>query len=329
MKNNHSSLRAQSKTASLIKLIVAAVILIVLIVMPFVGGAYIRNILILIFLYMAVSQMWNLLAGYTGLVSLGMQAFIGLAGYVLALTTQQYGKPIWLAFILAAVIAVVFALIISLPIFKMKGVYFTIGTWIIAEALYVFFANWAFVKYSIGYNITVAYRMNLNTFYYLCLVIGIVSIAVVLFILRSKTGLALMAMRDNEDAAEVRGVRLYRTKLMCFLIASVVTAIAGVALYLNLAYIRPTNAFSIEWTVSMVFIVIIGGIGTIEGPIIGAIIYVLLSQILYNFAGYSNLILGIIAVILIMVAPKGIMGYLEERFAWDIFGIRRRIKPKS
>ena len=134
-----------------------------------------------------------------------------------------------------------------------------------------------------------------------------------------------MAMRDNEDAAEMRGVRLYRTKLFCFLVASVMTAITGVALYLNLATIRPGPAFSIDWTVAMCFIVIIGGIGTIEGPIIGAIIYVLLTQFLYSFPGYSNLILGIIAVALILAAPKGIMGYLEDRFGFDIFGIRRRL----
>ena len=321
----NSNLRVQTQKSKIAKLITFIVIIAILAIFPHVGGDYGRNVLILVFLYMAIGQMWNLMAGYTGLVSLGMQAFIGISGYVLALVVQVNGLPIALAFVFAAVIAILFALLISLPIFKMKGVYFTIGTWIIAEALYVFFVNWKFVNFGIGYNITAAYRMNLNMFYYMCLIIGIVATLIVVIILRSKMGLALMAMRDNEDAAEMRGVRLYRTKLFCFLVSSVMTSITGVALYLNLATIRPSSAFSIDWTVAMCFIVIIGGIGTIEGPIIGAIVYVLLTQFLYSFPGYSNLILGIIAVALILVAPKGIMGYLEDRFGFDIFGIRRRL----
>ena len=93
---------------------------------------------------------------------------------------------------------------------------------------------------------------------------------------------------------------------------------------MNQAYIKPTSAFSIEWTIAMTFMVIIGGIGTIEGPIVGALVYVLLRQYLYEFPGWSNLILGAIAIVIIIAAPKGIMGYLNGRFGWDIFSVRRR-----
>ncbi len=315
-----------TKTTRTIKFAVLAVVIIALISLPLWGTEYSVSVIILMLLYLSLAQMWNLLGGYTGLVSLGQQAFIGIGGYAVAMLTQVYKMPIVLGVITAAVVTIIFALIISLPIFKMKGVYFTIGTWIIAEALSIFFVNWAFVNYGIGYNITVAYKLSMVNFYYFCLFIGIGSVVIVYIILRSKLGLALMAMRDNESAAEVRGVKLYRTKLTCFLIAATWTAITGCGLYLNLAYIKPASAFSIEWTVSMVFMVIIGGSGTIEGPIIGAFIYIFLRQYLYNFPGISNIILGAIAIIIIIAAPKGIMGYLNERFGWDFFSVRRRIK---
>jgi branched-chain amino acid transport system permease protein len=207
----------------------------------------------------------------------------------------------------------------------MRGVYFTIGTWIVAEALLIFCTNWKFVNYSIGYNVTIAYAFSPRIIYVMSFVIGIGSVVLVYALLRSRTGLALMAMRDNESAAEVRGVILYRTKLKCFLISAAYTGITGAVMYLNLAFVKPSSAFSIDWTVSMVFIVIIGGIGTIEGPIIGAVIYILIRQYLYNFPGISMIILGAIAVVMILVMPKGIMGTLHDKFGLEIFSVRRSI----
>ncbi len=316
----------KNSTAGIIKKIVLIIILALLVTVPVWGGEYLINVMILILLYMALGQMWNLLGGYAGLVSLGQQSFIGLGGYALAMISQVYHLPIPLAFLVAGVVSVLFALVISLPIFKMKGVYFTIGTWIVSECLAVFFSTWAYVNYAQGYNISATYTMSSTVIFYVAFAVGIGTLIVVYAILRSKLGLALMAMRDNESAAEVRGIELYKTKLKCFLISAFVTGIAGAALYLNLAFIQPVAAFGIDWTVSMVFIVIIGGIGTIEGPIIGAVIFVLLRQILYSFPGFSLVLLGIIAIIIIMVAPKGIMGIFNNKLGVEVFSVRRRFK---
>jgi branched-chain amino acid transport system permease protein len=141
-------------------------------------------------------------------------------------------------------------------------------------------------------------------------------------------GLALMAMRDNESAAETIGIELYRTKLTCFLLAAFVTGITGSALYLLIAYIQPYAAFGIDWTVSMVFMVIIGGIGTLEGPVIGAVCYVLMKQYLYEYPGISMLILGAISIVIILAAPKGIMGTIQDRYGFDILSARRRLKDR-
>ncbi|NLP30661.1 MAG: branched-chain amino acid ABC transporter permease [Clostridiales bacterium] len=309
-----------------VKIIVAAIILIIMGTLPFWGSGYMTNVFLLIFLYMSIGMMWNLLSGYAGLTSLGQQAFIGIGGYSVAVLTQVYGLSLIWGFAVGSVVGVVFALVISMPIFKMNGAYFTIGTWIIAEALYIFFVKWEFVNYGIGYPITAAYGIPMWGLYLASFIVGIGSIVIVTLLLKSRLGLTLMAMRDDSGAAEVRGVKLYRTKLICYLIAAFWVTITGCLLFLNQAYIVPSSAFTIDWTIACVFIVIIGGIGTIEGPIVGAVIYVFLRQILYGFPGISNIILGIIAIIIIIVAPKGIMGYLNNKFNLDIFSIRRRIK---
>jgi branched-chain amino acid transport system permease protein len=291
---------------------------------PLWSSEYMLSVLLLVFLYMALGQMWNLLAGYTGLVSLGQQIFIGLGGYSLAVITQLYKLPIPLAIAVGCIVSVLFALIISQPIFKMRGVYFTIGTWIVAEALIVFFSVWTYVRGGQGFNITAAYELTVTHLYYISLAVGLGALGLVYYLLRSKIGLALMAMRDNESAAETLGVELYRTKLKVFLISAFVTGLTGAVLYLSIAYIQPKSAFGIDWTVAMVFMVIIGGIGTIEGPILGAFFYVLLKQYLYSFPGISMIILGVVAILTILIAPKGIMGTLHERFGFEILSVRRR-----
>jgi branched-chain amino acid transport system permease protein len=312
--------KAGSKT---VKPVVLSAVLALLISIPAWGGQYITSIFILIFLYTAIAQMWNLLGGYSGLISLGQQSFVGIGGYALAMASQVYKLPVVWGFAAAGVLSVLFAFLTSFPIFKMKNVYFTIGTWIVSECLRVFFLIWPFVNYGTGYNISATYRMSPGLIYYISMAIGLCSVALVVFLLRSKFGLSLMAMRDNESAAEIRGIELYKTKLKCFLISSFVTGIAGSALYLNLAFIQPNAAFSIDWTVSMVFIVIIGGIGTVEGPIVGAILFVLLRQYLYSFPGFSMLLLGVVAIVIILIAPRGIVGYLNKRFGLDVFSVRR------
>lgn len=324
----NTMLGSNNKLISIKSLVVVAII-VAAALLPLYGSDYAISVGLLIFSYMSLGQMWNLLAGYSGLVSLGQQAFIGIGAYTLAKVSTGYGMNIAWSFFIAVGIALVFALVISFPIFKLSGVYFTIGTWIVSESLMVFFRNWSFVNFDAGYNITAAYRIPMGTLYLGAMALGIGSIAIVFFILRSKMGLALMAMRDNESAAEVRGVRLYRTKLICFLIASAYTALTGVVLYLNIAYVKPGATFGIDWAVAMVFIVVIGGMGTIEGPIIGAVIYVILRQWLLNFPGISMIILGAIAVAVIMLAPKGIMGALHGKFGFELFSVRRTIDQKA
>lgn len=308
-----------------VKWIVICLLALVFLTFGWWGGARLVSIVTLVMIYMAMAQVWNLLSGFAGLTSLGHQAFFGIGGYVLALTAQKFKISMWWSFLIAIVVCVVFALIISVPIFKMSGVYFTIGTWIVAEAICTLFLNWEFVNYGIGYTISAALKVPTWGLYLMSAILGIGMTALLVFLMRSRLGMSLRAIRDNTSAAEVRGIKIFPTKLIVFLISAAVMALCGIVMYINQIYITPSGAFSIDWTIAMVFIVIIGGSGTIEGPIVGAFVYVILNQILYNFPGYSNLIMGAIAVIVIILAPKGIMGYLGEKFHWDVFDIRRRL----
>lgn len=313
------------KSGKYISLAAAALVIGALAFLPFWGSRYFVLLFMLFFLYLSFAQMWNLLAGYSGLISLGQQCFIGLGGYTLAVLSVYHGLPIWLSIIIGGIVAVLFALVISIPIFRMRGVYFTIGTWIVAEAMGIWFSNWEYVKMGQGMFIKPAYKLTITDIYYCAFFIGVGSVFLVYFLLRSKLGLSLMAMRDDEGASETMGVNSYRSKLYCFLIAAFITGITAGVMYLFQIFIQPYKAFGIDWTVRLSFIVIIGGIGTIEGPIVGAIIFVLLQQIFAEYISVSMILLGVTAVAVMVLAPKGIMGTIQQKLGFEFLSPRRML----
>jgi branched-chain amino acid transport system permease protein len=307
-----------------IRFIIIISSLAVLTTLPHWASRYTVSVLLLVFLYMTLASMWNLLAGYSGLISLGQQMFIGLGGYTLAVLSMYYGFPIFLSVLLGGVISVILALLISQPIFRMKGVYFAIGTWIIAEALGISFSNWRYVRYGMGMFIQPAYKLSMSSIYYAAMIISMGSLLLVYLLLRSNLGLALMAIRDDDTASEAVGVNIFRSKLTCFLISAFVSGIAAGVIYLNTIFIQPFEAFGIGWTVKLLFIVIIGGMGTVEGPIAGAIIFVILQQYLSEYVGFNLIIFGTITIMVIFFMPKGIMGTFQNKFGIELLPIRRQ-----
>jgi branched-chain amino acid transport system permease protein len=306
-----------------IKWIILAALAVALATVPVWGSEYALLFFMLFCIYLAMAQMWNLLSGYSGLISLGQQSFVGLGGYTVAVLSSYYGINLWLSVCLGGIASVLLALFMSLFIFRMKGVYFAIGTWIFAEALLVWFSNWAYVKYGSGLFIKAPDGLSMEKIYFAAFTVGAGSVALVYFILRSRLGLGLMAMRDDDVVSETLGVEVFRSKLYCFLISAFVTGVTAGIFYIFQIFIQPYKAFAIDWTVKLVFMVIIGGIGTIEGPIVGAIIYVILSQFLAEYFSVSMLFLGGIAIVVILVAPKGIMGTLQEKLGFEILSPRR------
>ena len=297
--------------------IVLAAIVVLLALLPVIGMPeqwliYLR----LFFIYLAIANMWNLLAGYSGLISLCQPAFIGLAGYTMVILAW-IGTPIYVGIIAGAVVAAVFAFLISIPVFRLRGIYFAIGTLVVPEAMkYVFLilrpVGGTLLGGGAGYVLKGAGEFSTTEVYWLALIIGLVSIFLMRFVLSSKMGLGLAAIRDSDTTAASAGVNVFRLKLFSFVIAAVVTAIAGAVFYVAQASIEPTSAFNIKWTMICILAVVIGGMRTQVGPILGTLIVVFLHFALARYAGYSLIIQGVILVVVMLVAPFGIIGAIRN-----------------
>jgi len=282
-----------------------------------------------IFLYITMGSMWNLMSGFTGMTSLGQQVFVGIAGYSVAVMTSTYKMSMWMGLLVGAGIAVIFALILSFVLFRMRGMYFAVATWLISEAVRLWFNSWAFVKQGAGMTIAIKEIPKIKELYIYALTLCIIALVVIFILLRTKTGIGLTAMRDDADAASSVGVNIFKSKLLCYLICSLFIALAGGLFALQKGSVLPSSSFSIDWTVAMVFITIIGGVGTMAGPILGGIIYVVLSEFLAHFPGWSNIILGAIAILVIIFLPDGIIGTLQKKLNFEIFSQRRLSEPKK
>ena len=300
-----------------LKLLFAAALVIIPASLPLLGAP--QNWLLyffLFFIYLAMANMWNLLAGYSGMVSLCQPAFLGLAGYAMTIGTWV-GIPWWIGIIGGAIIAALFALLISTAVFRLSGVYFAIGTLVVPEALRMIFYLWRPVGGAMhgagaGYMIKGIGDVSTNVIYWLACIVGIGSIFLMRSVLQSKLGLGLAAIRDNERAAASAGIDVFRLKLYTFIIAGAVTGLAGAVYYLYQGYIEPSATFNVRWTMTLLLATVIGGIRTEEGPVIGAIIVVFLYFLLARYAGYSFLIQGIILIGIMLLSPQGIAGLLRK-----------------
>jgi len=274
------------------------------------------NYLFLFFIYLALANMWNLLAGYTGLICLCPHAFVGLAGYTLAIGSWL-GVPFQAGLIAGAAVAALFALLISYPVFRMKGIYFAIGTLVLPEVFKVWFSYWRpvgniYQGMGAGYSVTGVGGVTLGDVYWLGLVIAAVSIFLVHMILRARLGLGLTAIRDNENSAASAGVNVFRLKLYSFVIAAFVMGIAGAIYYIYSPRINPTGGFDIRWLLMALMGTVIGGEGIEEGPIIGAAIVTFLTFLLASYGAWSLLIQGVILIVVVTVMPQGIAGLLRQ-----------------
>ena len=279
--------------------------------------------MIQIFLYIAMAEMWNLLSGFTGMTSLGQQLYIGLVGYSVAVATTMLHLSLGLGMAMGIGVSILVSLVLSLLLFRMEGMYYSIATWVVAEIFEKLFLNWKFVGQGSGMTIRVEPYPRIHSICIISLTICVCAIVVVYLLLRTKVGLGLNAMRDDVGAASAVGVNVFRHKLLVCVIAAAFTAAAASIFLVNKGIVYPESGFSISWTVSLIFIVVVGGSGTIGGPIVGSVIYVFLQEILARFPGWSNIILGVITILTILFLPKGIVGTLQQKLHFDIFSAKR------
>ena len=283
---------------------------------------------------LALAQMWNLLAGFGGLVSIGQQAFVGLGAYVAVIVALQGGLNVYAAVPLAGIASAVAAWGIAFLVFRLRGAYFGIGTWVVAELLRIVFANTSSLGGGSGVSITSAFagigRWQRDAFsLWIATTLGLGAVALVFALLRSPRGLAFGAVRDSEPAAESLGVSARRVKLTLYLISSAGCGMVGALLAISNLRVSPDSAFSVDWTAIMFFSVVIGGIGTIEGPLLGSIIYLTLRQSLAQFGGWYLIILGVCAVLVMRTAPRGLWGVLADRWDIRLFPYDRRVSAEE
>jgi branched-chain amino acid transport system permease protein len=274
--------------------------------------------------------MWNLLAGYGGMVSIGQQAFIGLGGYALFVFANQLGINPFLSVPLAGLVAALFALPTSRVVFRLSGGYFAVATWVVAEVYRLLVANISALGSGAGISLTAMLAFQKSTreslTFWLAVVLLVATTGGVYWLLRSRLGLALTAMRDNAVAAESQGVDVARIKLLVYVLAAFGTGCAGALYFLNNLRISPDAAFGMDWIPLLFFTVIIGGIGTIEGPIIGTLLYFTLRQVFGDYGTWYLIALGVLAVIIMIRFPLGIYGELATRFGWRFFPIQRILR---
>jgi branched-chain amino acid transport system permease protein len=323
----------------------AAGLLAALVVLPAFADRRLVQDLFFVLTMLVLAQSWNLLAGYAGLLSVGQQAFVGLGGYALFGLTIMAGVDPALAVVLSGLIAGVVAVPTAFIVFRLQGAYFAIGTWVVAETMRLVLAQVKQLGGGTGTSLPPAVTsamVGLDAVrrlfdlrgsaardvlaYWMALTLAVLTMGAIYTLLRSRRGLALAAIRDSELAAESCGVNAFRTKFFVYVMTAILTGSAGALIYLQKARISPDAAFSLlDWTADVIVIVVIGGIGTLEGPILGVLMFYALQTYFAATGTWYLMLLGGLAIAMMLFAPRGLWGVLSERFDVQVFALRRTL----
>jgi branched-chain amino acid transport system permease protein len=283
------------------------------------------NLLILVLL----AAMWNALAGYGGLVSIGQQAFIGVGAYA-TIFFADLGVTPYLAMVLAMLLAGAISIPISLFALRLRAAQFAIGMWVIAEVISILIRLDQNLGAGTGISLIQVnqYDPNFRQAYTFWLALGftVLFLAALFFLLRSPFGASLQAIRDDEDAARSLGVRVAARKRLLFVLAGFGCGAAGVLIVANTLFIEPGSVFSVQWTAYMIFMVLVGGLGTFEGPILGAILLFAIQTIFTQGGPWYLVGLGATAALFALAVPRGIWGTIEERLGLRLMPVGYRVE---
>ena len=319
----------RSRRSALWAGLAAVVVVAILAYLPYAVYSDTTNLLVEFFQLLIMASMWNLLAGYAGLVSVGQQAFIGLGAYFVVLLTQQGISP-FTSIPLATIMAGVIGLPVWWLVSRLRSGYFAITMWVIASVCMLVITQIS----SLGSGTGIALsgltegpnQLSADT-YWATLVVTVVVIAGIYGLLRSRIGLVLTAIRDDETGARSIGGRVASVQRLVFLVAALGCGAAGALYAITQQFIVPSAAFDVSFTAEMIFITIIGGIGTIEGPIIGTVVFFVLQQTLSADGTWYWIILGLIAIAVAIWAPRGIWGLVSDRLWIRLFPVGYYVWP--
>jgi branched-chain amino acid transport system permease protein len=302
----------------------ALLVVVVLAYFPYIVHSGTTAILVQAFIVLTLASMWNLLAGYAGLVSVGQQAFVGLGAYFV-LIFAIHGMSPFVALPISAICCGVAALPLWWLVSRLRSGYFAIATWVLAATVMLIIEKFQSIGGGTGlplpglrgYGATLLSALT----YWAGLAVTVLAVAGTYLLLRGRLGLVLTAIRDDEVAARSSGARVGLARLLVFVVAGAGCGAAGGVLAINQLQVQPSAVFSIQWTAIMAFATIIGGLGTIEGPIIGTIVYIVLQQTLQSFNAWYLIILGLVAIIVALFARRGLWGLVDERLNIRLFPV--------
>lgn len=282
-----------------------------------------------LFIYVLLAATWNALAGYGGLISIGQQCFFGLGAYA-AVRLANGGVAVYPSLGIAALITGLFAYVLSFFMLRLREGEFAIGMWVVAELAHLLVNLDGLVQGETGTSLIALNAYATDTrraFTYWAGLGGMTGVLLLLFfLLRSRTGAAIQAIRDNEEAAASVGVRVPATKRTIFVIAGFGAALAGALWLATSVTFQPKTYFSVQWTAYMIFMVLVGGLGTFEGAVLGAVIFFLIEAWFGSFGVWYLIGLGGIALLLALFVPKGLWGLLESRFDLRLLPVGYRVR---
>jgi branched-chain amino acid transport system permease protein len=311
---------------------VCVVAVAVAVVIPYVIGGPAEQPLITLLTFMAMASLWNLLAGFSGLTSFGQQAYIGLGAYALYLVAEHGINP-FAGILLVAVIAALVSLPVSALVLRLSGGYFAVATLVVAAVFQIV----ATLSPSVGGTTGVSLPglagygdvLREALTYWATLAVAVASVAGVYLLVRRGFGIDARAASSDPVAAASSGVRVGRIRLLAYVTAAAGAGAVGALIALQTLYVEPSSVFSIQYSVYMLFMVLIGGIGTIEGPVLGAIVLFALQEWLAADGAWYLVIVGGLAVIATLVASRGIWGFASERFGWSLLPVGYQVHSRD
>jgi branched-chain amino acid transport system permease protein len=302
----------------------ALIVVVVLALFPYIVYSGTTTLMVQGFIVLTLACMWNLMAGYAGLVSVGQQAFVGLGAYFV-LILAQHGTSPFAGLPVAAIGCGVAAVPLWWLVSRLRSGYFAIATWVLATTVMLFIEKFPSIGGGTGMSLPgvsgydptllVAYT------YWIGLAVTVLALATVYLLLRGRLGLVLTAVRDDEVAARSSGARVGLARMLVFVVAAVGCGAAGALLALSQLIVQPGAVFSFQWTAKMAFAVIIGGLGTIEGPILGTIVYMVLQQSLASYNAWYLIVLGLVAMLVALFARRGLWGLVDDHLHVRLFPV--------
>jgi len=303
---------------------VALIVVVVLAMLPYLVYSGTTAVLVQAFIVLTLASMWNLLAGYAGLVSVGQQAFVGLGAYFVLIIAINGTSPF-----AALPIAVIGSGVAALPLWwlvsRLRSGYFAIATWVLAATVMLIIEEFSSIGGGTGMPLPGFSGMDptlLTAYtYWAGLAVTVAALATIYLLLRGRLGLVLTAIRDDEVAARSSGARVGLARMLVFVVAGAGCGAAGAVLAISQLQVQPAAVFSVQWTAVMAFATIIGGLGTIEGPIIGTVVYMVLQQTLASYNAWYLIILGLVAIFVALFARRGLWGLVDERINVRLFPV--------